>query len=62
MFALVNLPIIITEPKDTTIPETIPTIISIKCFFNKSNCLYKGIASTTVTGPKRKFIQSAPIL
>jgi hypothetical protein len=59
---LANLHTVTILIKDTITPDVIPIIISKKYFFNKSNCLYKGTASTTVTGPKKKFIESAPIL
>ena len=60
--APVKCPINFIDIKDIITPQLIPISISNRCFLNKSNCLYKGTASTIVTGPKKKFILSAPNL
>ena len=60
--AFATLQISTTHTNDIKTPVSIPTNISFIYFLNRWNCLYRGTAKTTVTGPNIKFIVSAPIL
>ena len=60
--AFATLQISTTHINDIKTPVSIPTNISFIYFLNRWNCLYRGTAKTTVTGPNIKFIVSAPIL